>query len=167
VSFLEVGPREFLPAWEGSIARAAGTCAAGGYMVSRHFQSLGRWRLEAQIDVPENRTRLEQFVERETQRQQRCREHAGESAADLEALVAVLQFCDLLSLYLCCGTQARVEFPQVFANGPTRIERRDDMFTLTPSPFQRPGEAERTVSVGVEARRFPAGGTTTLAFLLL
>ena len=166
LSFLEAGPAEFLPAWEASIARAAEICAEGGYMVSRHFQSLGQWRLEARIDESQDRARLEQFVHYEAQRQERCRGLSRRSAAELDGLVALLQFCDLLSLYLCCGTVARVEFPQRFANGMVHIERREEMFALAPSPFQRPGEPERAVSVGVEARRFPGAATVTLAFLL-
>jgi len=167
VSFLEVGPAVFLPAWEGSIARAAEICAVGGYIVSRHFQSLGRWRLQADIDAGQHRARLEQFAEREAQRQQQWREQSGKSAEELESLLAVLQFCDLLSLYLCCGTRAPVEFPQKFANAAARIQPRDGVFALTPSPFQRAGESERAVSVGVQARRFPGSAATTLAFMLV
>ena len=86
---------------------------------------------------------------------------------ELEALLLVLQFCDLLSLYLCCGASDAVEFPQQFALGKVRLRRENQAYVLQPSPF-RCCDSEPEVGLGVEARRFPsaAAATTTLGFIL-
>ena len=39
---------------------------------------------------------------------------------ELETLTDVLQFCDLVSLYICCGAQNAVEFPSA-------VERKSAM----------------------------------------
>jgi hypothetical protein len=167
ISFLEIGPPQFLLAWTASIDRAESVCPAGGYIVSRHFCALGEGRLAATIDGPENSSRLRAFLAREAERQRRLQPQSGRSPAELEALLLVLQFCDLLSLYLCCGAGDAVEFPQQFASGKVRIRRENQGFVLQPSPFRR-CDSDPEVSLGVEARRFPsaAAATTTLGFIL-
>jgi len=171
VSFIEIAPPDFLRAWSASIERAGQVCPAGGYIVSRHFCGLGRGRLEARIDGPADAARLQSFLDREAARQQRL---AGESArppAELDPLLAVLQFCDLLSLFLCCGACEPVEFPQCLAGRRVRLLPRDGAFALEPSPFRRDGSPQTGgLSLGVRARRYTpsasAASSTTLAFLL-
>jgi hypothetical protein len=136
------------------------SCAPG-----RHFCALGEGRLASAIDGPENSSRLSEFLAREAEHRQRLLQQASQPEPELEALLLVLQFCDLLSLYLCCGATDAVEFPQQFAPGKVRIRRENQAFILHPSPF-RCCESDPEVSLGVEARRFPSGATTTLAFLL-
>jgi hypothetical protein len=167
LSFLEIDPPQFLRAWTASIDRAESVCPAGGYIVSRHFCALGEGRLASAIDGPENSSRLHAFVADEAQRRRRLQPQAARSPAELEALLLVLQFCDLLSLYLCCGARDAVEFPQQFVSGKVRIRRENQAFVLQPSPFRGCGSAPE-VSLGVEARRFPSAtaATTTLAFIL-
>lgn len=165
LSFLEIDPPDFLRAWAASIDRAESVCPAGGYIVSRHFCALGEGRLASAIDGPENSSCLRTFLESETTRRQRLLRNAGKSADELEALLLVLQFCDLLSLYLCCGATEAVEFPQQFAPGKVRIRCENQAFVLRPSPFRR-CDSDPEVSLAVEARRFPCHATTTLPFLL-
>jgi hypothetical protein len=165
LSFLEIDPPDFLRAWAASIERAACVCPAGGYIVSRHFCALGEGRLASAIDGPENSSRLSAFLAREAEHRQRLLQQASQPEPELEVLLLVLQFCDLLSLYLCCGATDAVEFPQQFSAGKVRIRCQNQAFQLQPSPF-RCSESDAEVSLGVEARRFPSNATTTLAFLL-
>ncbi len=167
LSFLEIEPPQFLRAWTASIERAERVWAGGGYIVSRHFCALGEGRLASAIDGPENAGLLRAFLACEARRRDRLQPLAEQDEAELEALLRVLQFCDLLSLYLCCGAREAVEFPQPFAAGKVRIRPENQAWILEPSPF-RGCRSDPELSLGVEARRFPSAEpvTTTLAFLL-
>jgi hypothetical protein len=164
LSFFEIAPPEFLRAWSASIARAEEVAPVGGIMVSRHFCWLGQYRLGLRTDTPEIAAMLRQFLKGEAARQQRLSTRAGRAETELQRLTATLQFCDLLSLYLCCGTHDSVEFPQPLASRPIRLAWRDGGCRLDPSPFPE------GVSMGVVARRYPpdpsAPTTTSLGFLL-
>ncbi len=168
LSFLEIAPQDFLRAWVASIERAEQISPAGGYVVSRHFCALGHGRLASALDGEEDAARLRGFLEREAGRRRRLQQQTRVSPAELDDLVLVLQFCDLLSLYLCCGAAEAVEFPQEFSGARVRVRRDGDAYLLDPSPFQ--AGTQRPVSLGVEARYFPATPnatkTTTLPFLL-
>jgi hypothetical protein len=59
----------------------------------------------------------------------------------------VLQLCDLVSLYLCCGTMASVQFPQF--DGKWKLRRDGDRFIFDPSPRSRS-------LLSVEAMPWPA-----------
>jgi len=168
VSFLEIDPADFLRAWCASIERAGSVCPAGGYIVSRHFCALGEGRLGSGIDGPDNAALLDGFLAGEAERQRRLHAQSGRPLAALEDLLRLLQFCDLLSLYLCCGATEAVEFPQTFASGRVRIRPQNGAFFLDPSPFRAPGGSSEMLSLGVQARRYPSASprTTTLAFLL-
>jgi hypothetical protein len=82
--------------------------------VSRHFQRLAEHRMAATDDSERDRKKLRQFVDHETQRQKKLAAKQQRSAEELELLTDVLQFCDLLSLYICCGARQSVEFPEYF-----------------------------------------------------
>lgn len=172
LSFIEIDPPDFLLAWTASIERAERVCPVGGYIVSRHFSVLGRGRLDAGFDSPGNVARIKSFLEAESARQQRLSQQSGAAPERWDALLALLQFCDLLSLFLCCGATEAVEFPQEFGGRRVRLFPRDGAFALEPSPFRRSElpAAPGGLSLGVHARRFPASEaapkTTTLAFLL-
>jgi uncharacterized protein DUF3891 len=167
ISFLEIDPPQFLRAWTASIDRAESVCPAGGYVVSRHFCALGEGRLASAIDAPENSARLLAFLAQEAERRRRLQALGPHSQTELDTLLLVLQFCDLLSLYLCCGAGDAVEFPQQFAPGRVRLRRENQAFVLQPSPFRR-CDSDPELSLGVEACRFPshAAAVTTLAFIL-
>lgn len=172
LSFIEIEPPDFLRAWAASIDRAEQVCPAGGYIASRHFCVLGRGRLDAGFDSAADAARLQSFLERESSRQRRLAAASGRQSQELDALLAVLQFCDLLSLFLCCGAGEAVEFPQAFGGRRVRLFPRNGAFALEPSPFRRPGQpdGEGGISLGVRARRYPVSSSapnhTTLAFLL-
>jgi hypothetical protein len=167
LSFLEIEPPQFLLAWKMSIERAAAVCPGGGYVVSRHFCALGEGRLAAGIDGAENSSRLRAFLRQEEERRHALQANAKRSQAELESLLLVLQFCDLLSLYLCCGAGDAVEFPQEFSPGKVRMKREKQVWILDPSPF-RCNCPDHPISVKVAARRYPPGetNTATCAFLL-
>jgi hypothetical protein len=114
-SFLQVAVPEFLIAWTQSIEVALSTSPAGGYIVSRHFWRLAEHRLSFSDDSQGDRSKLQDFVEFENGRQKKLSAKQSRTLDELEKLAGVLQFCDLLSLYLCCGARESVEFPEYFA----------------------------------------------------
>lgn len=163
ISFLDLGPVEFLPAWRDSIAEAKKVDAIGGVLVSRHFCRLAEHRLNLRDDSSENSAHLRTFLRDETARQQSLLRENRRPAQEVNLLTDVLQFFDLLSLYLCCGADDYVEFPQKFRGQAIRLRRIGRMFQSEPALFGT------GASLGVTARRDPlqAGQQfTTLAFLL-
>ncbi len=168
LSFLEIAPPDFLRAWIASIDRAESVCPDGGYIVSRHFCALGERRLACVADTPEDTARMRFFLRNEVERQRRLKSTAACDGRELERLLLVLQFCDVLSLYLCAGAGEAVEFPHRFDAGTIRMHRENQAFVLDPSPFRAGREDDSIVSVGVEARLYPAvrPTTTILPFLL-
>ncbi len=167
LSFLDFLPKDFLRAWNGSIERAERIAPIAGAMVSGHFWRLAKNRLEWGIDGADDRGLLLDFLESEQARQQELL--GGYSREEFEFLTDVLQFCDVLSLYLCCGAVQDVEFSQRFGTKPIRLQReatRDQaaVCRFEPTPFTGGG-----VDLAVLARRYPADrepSTVTLPFLL-
>jgi hypothetical protein len=169
LSFLDFRPCDFLRAWRGSIQQAAEIAPIAGAIVSGHFSRLARKRLEWEIDGADDHKLLLDFLDDEQARQQRLL--GGYSRQEFEFLTDVLQFCDVLSLYLCCGAAHDVVFPQRFGDHPICLRReaarRPDQAAVCrfePSPFAAGG-----VDLAVSARRFPAGrppSTVMLPFLL-
>jgi uncharacterized protein DUF3891 len=117
-SFLQVAVAEFLAAWTQSIEVGLSTSPAGGYIVSRHFWRLAEHRLSSAQDSPQDRASLQGFFEFETGRQKKLASKQSRTSDELEKLADVLQFCDLFSLYLCCGARDDVEFPRYFGVKP-------------------------------------------------
>jgi len=125
-SFLEASTDISLRAWTVSIETAAKFAPIGGYLVSRHFERLS-------LRTDKNGTvKLEAFRKREKERQQKLKKNLNQDQAALERLVDALQFCDVLSLYLCCGASRTVKFekPGIV------VGRKGDEYRLDPSPFQ-------------------------------
>jgi hypothetical protein len=111
-SFIACGVGEFVNAWEKSIDIAASASAAGGYIVSRHFERIAKVNSSK---LPEGgRDIVERFLRNEAARQAQLAARQEHTPKELEALTDVLQFCDLLSLYVCCGATQNVEFPEYF-----------------------------------------------------
>ncbi len=138
LSFLEFGPRDFLPAWNGSIERAEqASGAVGGLLVGEHFVRLARTRLDSVRDSEEESCLTRRFLEEQAALQAKWIASAGSGMTRerVQALTDVLQFCDLLSLYLCCGSEEDVSFPQAFAGQRPVLRRRDGTCRLEPSPF--------------------------------
>lgn len=161
VSFLDHPPSTFLQAWTLSIDRAEQVASVAGVMVSRHFCRLGQERLGSAVDTGEDMQRIGEFLARERQRDQRLRRSLSATEEQVAFLVEVLQFCDLLSLYLCCGAAQDVEFPQKLASRPLQLKREPAQGSrgaekeqaavcrFDPSPFAQ------GVGLAVVARHFP------------
>lgn len=128
LSFLETSSDRFLQAWTGSIETAAKFAPIGGYLVSCHFERLSLWT--DQKDQPQ----IEAFRKREKQRQQKLKANIDRDEAALELLADALQFCDVLSLYLCCGSSRAVKFEKP----GIKVSRKGDEYRLDPSPFREP-----------------------------
>jgi Protein of unknown function (DUF3891) len=142
LSFLECGVTDFLTAWSGSIRAAEAVAPIAGYIVSGHFRRLAQHRLNFVHDSAEDRQSLESFVASESHRQARLLASDGRDEAEALRLVTVLQFCDLLSLYLCSGSTRKSIFSQaLFDNLDERITIRAvsaTEFVLRPTPFTEP-----------------------------
>jgi Protein of unknown function (DUF3891) len=111
-SFVACSVREFMEAWEKSIEVAASAGPAGGYIVSRHFTRIAE---QSAAKLPEDeRAVAARFLKSELGRQKQLAGKQERSQEELELLTDVLQFCDLLSLYICCGARERVVFPEYF-----------------------------------------------------
>ena len=102
-----------------------------------------------------DRQLIREFHQREQQRQQRLLPACPYPVQELDALLEVLKFCDLLSLYLCSGAREHVEFPNRITDRLVQAcwGQHDEVYHFDPSPFQPDGEP-RLVSLGVTARYF-------------
>jgi hypothetical protein len=163
LSFLEVGLNDFLRAWRDSIARAEQDSPTGGILVSEHFCRLGRWRLQMVQGPPKEEAAMHAFLVTEAERQRQLSLRQNRAPEEILVLVDVLQFCDLLSLYLCCGARDAVEFPQKF-NGQVVCMHRDGELCRAEPPLFGGG-----ASLAVRARRYPSSqmsSATTLPLLL-
>ena len=146
LSFLEMSVEEFLLAWETSTANAANASPAGGAVVSEHFCRLTRTRLQSHSDAAQERGRLHDFLTRQRDLQATLLSRHGRPADEIAILTDVLQFCDLLSLYLCCGSREDVEFPQAFERQTVRAYYEDGLYRTSPALF------EAGTSLGVRTR---------------
>lgn len=154
LSFLQAPVPMFVEAWALSIQCAeARTGAIGGLMVSGHFRRLAQHRLNSVQDTAEDSACIHAFLTRETQQDVTRLRRQSRSRAEVERLIDLLQFCDLLSLYLCCGSHAHVQFPLTMGSRAIVLRRNGEACLLDPSPFRE------EVSLGVPARRDPASPT--------
>jgi hypothetical protein len=146
-SFVACGVGEFVNAWERSIDVAASASATGGYMVSRHFERIAKAHSSKASESVH--PAMESFLQNESARQAKLAAKQEHTPEELEALTDVLQFCDLLSLYVCCGAQQNVEFP-VYFGIKARLTAEADSYRLDPILIE-PGTA-----FNVAALRHPA-----------
>ncbi|HSS96973.1 MAG TPA: DUF3891 family protein [Terriglobales bacterium] len=137
LSFFEEAPADIFRAWKGSIAAATQIAPITGILVSEHFCRIARDFARASTTPSEVAQVLTTFVEREISQQEELREQQNRDAKEINLLVDVLQFFDLLSLYICCGSKENVEFPQRFNQKMFRAYREADKYRLEPS-FDRP-----------------------------
>ncbi len=133
VSFANTQPEGFLRSWMGSIQASQSTGALGGLIVSSHFGRLARFYLERGAGTPEQRAQVQQFQLGEAARVERLLPQAGLPLKEIEALIVVLQFCDLASLYLCANPPSPVEFPQVLNGGQVRFSFEQGAFRMRPN----------------------------------
>jgi len=81
---------------------------------------------------------VRQFLSDEQAREQRLMSEHDVGPEVLERLVAMLQFCDLLSLHLCSNAPQPVEFPQDFGRGRISLRREQSFAVLFPTPLASP-----------------------------
>lgn len=149
-SFIAASASQFIDAWTRSIDTCESVSAAGGYIVSRHFWRLAQERVVPATDDKQQDWRsLDAFVKSESRRQKKLA--AGQSLGldELERLTDLLQFCDLLSLYICCGASDSVTFPEYFGIS-VQVSHQDDRYRFNP-PILRSGS-----ELAVAALRYPA-----------
>ena len=162
LSFLETEPADILRAWLGSIGRAELVAPIGGILVSEHFSRIARDFVHGPKTSPPVAQALTTFLERELDRQEELRARQSCSLEEILLLVDVLQFCDLLSLYVCCGARENVYFPQQFTGLTIGLWRDGECCRMQPSIIQR------GVSLGIEAREFsPAGRPSAVTIPIL
>jgi hypothetical protein len=159
-SFLEIEPAEFLIAWAGSIEAGESCGPLGGLIVSGHFQRLAGVRLESRQDSAADTERLKQFLEGERRRERILRQRTAATDSEVSVLTDVLQFCDLVSLYLCSGSREAVAFPQRFGDTTVTARVDGDVYQFSPAVFAA------GTSLGVSARRYPGGEPRVLALVL-
>jgi hypothetical protein len=141
-SFIACGVGEFVNAWEKSIDVAAAASATGGYMVSRHFERIAKAnspRVSERKTSESAHPPMEDFLQHEAARQAKLAAKQERTPEELETLTDVLQFCDLLSLYVCCGSRQNVEFPEYFGI-KARLVVEADSYRLDPILIE-PGTA--------------------------
>jgi hypothetical protein len=130
-SFVELGIMDFLDAWSQSIEIAQSASPAGGYIVSRHFWRLAGHRIAHGADEKSDRKRFEDFLTRESQRQEKLASKQTRTADELGRLTDVLQLCDLLSLYFCSGAEEKAELPPYFGVA-VRLQKEGKSYRLEP-----------------------------------
>lgn len=133
--FMAVALEESLAAWTGSIKSAGEDSRLGEYMVSAHFSRIGRARMQMEMDTPEDLRKLQAFVVEEEEWQAQHEAEIGLKIEQLLEYVDLLQFCDLLSLYLCIGSTQAVEFPQEFGGQKITVRYDDGVYYTSPSLF--------------------------------
>lgn len=148
--FMQAPVKESLSAWAGSIKAAGATSPLGEYIVSGHFSRIGRMRIQMEMDTAKTLQKLDGFVRSEEERQRNLEQKIELSAEQLSKYVDLLQFCDVLSLYLCCGAREAAEFPQEFNRQRIRIHHQEGVYVTTPSLF---GETQRFY---LKVRAFPS-----------
>jgi hypothetical protein len=133
VSFANTAPERFLRAWMGSIQASQSTGALGGLLVSAHFARLTHPYLASGAGTPEQRAQVEQFLHGEAARVERLLPQAGLPVEEIEALLTVLQFCDLASLYLCANPATPVELPQLLAGNRVQFCFEQGSYRMKPN----------------------------------
>jgi hypothetical protein len=137
ISFVHAAVEDFVSAWTDSIRAASLDSTVGGIMVSRHFCRLARPRAGSDQDTPGDRQRLKDFLTSESEHQARLMHQQEHTEEEIERFTDVLQFCDALSLYLCCGAEDDVQFPQDLGAGHVIARRTPETLNFETSPFSR------------------------------
>ena len=89
-----------ISSWQNSLRRTEEAAPLINILISRHFCFLSK-------DNPPH----QEFLQQETRRRERIENSLTFSVEDLNRWTAAVGFCDLLSLYLGCGSTEDAEFP--------------------------------------------------------
>ena len=99
-------------------------------IVSGHFCRIGKFGIAMAAYTEDDARSVREFLASEDRRQTRLLRLQSRDEGEVQYWTDVLQFCDLLSLYLCCGSLENVEFPQRI--GPKaetiRLQHRNGAF---------------------------------------
>jgi len=149
-SFIAARAPQFVEAWVKSIDTCEPVSPAGGFVVSRHFWRLAQERANSvSKEDTQDRRALDSFLKNEAHRQKKLAGGQTFGSEQLERLTDLLQFCDLLSLYICCGASESVNFPEYFGVR-LRVSNHDDSYKLDP-PVLKSG-----AQLAVAALKYPA-----------
>jgi Protein of unknown function (DUF3891) len=160
-SFIACSAKEFVAAWEKSIDVVdASSSPAGGYMVSRHFARIAEQG--AGHAAASDRQIIAGFLELEALRQKKLAAQQDRSIENLELLTDVLQFCDLLSLYVCCNARDNAEFPEYFGI-QARVSIEGESYKLEPSLVE-PGTTFQVAALRHPASKEISGREITIRF---
>jgi hypothetical protein len=159
LSFSDIKAGDFLRAWCASIEAAEAVAPIAGLIVSGHFYRLGKFGASIGHYSGDDGL-VQQFIAGEERRRERLSKLESRSPEEIEYWTDVLQFCDLLSLYLCCGSQESVEFPQRIGepNEAIVLRAKDGLNVLSPSPLEREAKFRLT------AHSFPQGSDAKLSW---
>ena len=140
---------ETLRSWNDSISHARQLSPLTYVMVSRHFTLLGTG----------DAGRAE-FVRAENARRAEIESSLPYSEADLERWAGAVGFCDLLSLYLCCGSRDAVGLPIAHPADPhTATAKRARLSWEKGSPVFSPSILRPQTRVSLEVRSYSGHGT--------
>lgn len=155
--FLRLGVEETQPAWDACIRHAHGWSPLVDVLVSRHFTLLAAAN-------PQGR---EQFIRIETARRQTIERELPYSPEELLRWTGVIGFCDLLSLYLCCGASDPAQFPLAHPADPHSRDARRVVLSWErgalrfSSPVLKPD-----TRVTLSAQNYPGEGSDTMPLVL-
>jgi hypothetical protein len=140
-----------ISSWRNSLRRTEKAAPLISILISRHFCFLSK-------DNPPH----QEFLQQETRRRERIESSFGFSADDLSRWTAAVGFCDLLSLYLGCGSTEDAEFPLSHPADPAAahapkviLSWKDGAPAFTP-PVLEPNR------FGVEIQEYSGVGTELL-----
>lgn len=137
--------------WDACIEHGRSLSPLSDVLISRHFTALAG-------SDPERA----EFVRRETARRQMVERLLPYTSANLDGWTAVLGFCDLLSLYLCCGATQTVEFPLAHpASVASRQARKVTLSWERGQPRFSAGVLKGGTQVGLDAKGYSGHGRDT------
>lgn len=154
--FPALSTAETQPSWDACIAHGRSLSPLADVLISRHFTTLAG-------DDPARK----QFVESEKERRNRIERDLPYAPVELDRWTGAIGFCDLLSLYLCCGAESDVQFPLAHPANPASKEARKVTLSWaggTPrfsSTIFKPGNG-----IAVTVRTYDGSGTTTAPLTL-
>ncbi|HEY7391956.1 MAG TPA: DUF3891 family protein [Bryobacteraceae bacterium] len=111
--FPQLSPEETHPSWRESVRRAQESSPLKGVIISRHFCALAS---QFPPHFP--------FAEAENPRREQIERELKIPREDLDRWTAAIGFCDIVSLYLCCGAREPAEFSLAHPSLPSARQAR-------------------------------------------
>jgi hypothetical protein len=147
--FPDLSVDETLPSWRQSIAHAQHTGPLAYVLISRHFTLLG-------MGEPGRA----EFLRSENERRAEAEHELPYATTDLDRWTAALGFCDLLSLYLCCGSREPAQFPMAHPASPEAAHANRTVLTWQDdSPAFMPAMLKPGSRVAISVRSYKGQGT--------